>query len=113
MSKNTVTIKGQEYVLPPLNTGQIRRHAGPLLASIQALAVSEDKLAAVASVPSLIGEHADLLHMALSNRYPDVTLEDVESLMFPEIQAAVAEVIRISGLMGEPGQGEAKAPARD
>jgi hypothetical protein len=107
----TITIQGKTYNLPPLNTGQIRRHAGPLLTAISTLADAKDPMAAVASVPEIIGQHADLLHMALRNEYPHVTLEEVESLQFPEIQEAVQAVIENSGLTG-PKPGEAKAPAK-
>ena len=103
----TITIKDKTYNLPPLNTGQIRRNAGPLLVAIKALSESTDPMAAVMAVPELIGQHADLLHMALRNEYPHVTLEDVETLLFPDIQAAVQGVIENSGLTGAP-QGEAK-----
>ena len=102
----TITIKGKVYNLPPLNTGQIRYHAGPLLNAIQALTQTDDAKAAVFSVPGLIGQHADLLHMALQNEYPHVSLEDVESLTFVETQAAVEAIILASGLNGP--QGEAK-----
>ena len=96
----TITIKDNIYNLPPLNTGQIRHHAGPLLTAIQTLSQSTDAMVAVIAVPELIGQHADLLHMALRNEYPDVSLEDVESLTFGETQAAVEAIILASGLSG-------------
>jgi hypothetical protein len=108
---STVTIKGKTYNLPPLNTGQIRRNAGPLLANIRALASSSNELDAIAQVPEIIGQHADLLHMALMNEYPHIPLEDVETMLFADLQAGVQELIKVSGLMGT-AQGEVKAPAK-
>lgn len=108
----TITIKGKVFNLPPLNTGQIRHHAGPLLAAIQALSQSTDAKAAICAVPDLIGQHADLLHMALQNEYPHVTLEEVESLTFAETQAGVVAVIQASGLNGPQGEAKPRTPRR-
>lgn len=108
----TITIKGKVYNLPPLNTGQIRHHAGPLLSAVQALSQSPDPKASVAAVPEIIGQHADLLHMALQNEYPHITLEEVESLTFAETQEAVMAVITASGMNGPQGEARPRTPRR-
>lgn len=106
MSK-TVTIQGKEYSLPPLTAGQLRRNAGPLLTAIANMSKQGSSIEAVAALPDVIGQHADLLHMALKGQYHDLTLEAVESLTFGELQGAVKDLLEVSGLTGKP-EGEAK-----
>jgi len=97
----TLKISGKTYTLPALNTGQIRRHAVPLLERIYGM----DAGGGLAGVGDVIGAHVDLLHMALKNQYPHLDLEEVETLTFPELQAAVLDLLMVSGLRG-PAEGE-------
>lgn len=106
--KATVTIKGQVYDLPPLTTGQLRRHAAPLLERIRSLKDG----ASMEEALGTLGEQSDLLHMALQNRYPSITLEDVESMFLGDTQNAVADLIAISGMARRANEGETKAPAK-
>lgn len=103
----TVTIQGQAYSLPPLNAGQLRRNAGPLLTAIANMGKQGSRIEAVAALPDVIGQHADLLFIALKGQHTNLTLEDVESLSFPELQEAVKDLLEVSGLTGKP-EGETK-----
>jgi len=103
MEQATITIQGKTYNLPPFNTGQIRRSLKPLLEAVVKFGngPSADPMAQVLAFPDLAGEHADLLLLALRNEYPDLTLEEVESLTFSEVQVALNKVIAMTGLLGE------------
>ncbi len=108
MSENpTVTIKGQVYNLPPLNVGQVRHFASPLLTRIKELSEASDQ----EEILSMIGDQTELLHLALTNEYPKLALADVETLFMQDIQEALVKVITRSQL-ARTNQGEAKAPAK-
>lgn len=103
MERKTVTIKGQAYNLPPLSTGQMRKGAGPMLAAINALSI-KDAGEAITALPEIMGQHAELLAMALQNEYPHITQDDVESMIWPDLQAAVGDLLKVSGLVGRQGE---------
>lgn len=89
MSENpTVTIKGQVYEIPPLNTGQVKKDWPKYLA---ALSAAKDQ--GPEGLSTLICAHSEILLLALSNQYPHLTMEDVDLLSVTELDAAVEEVV--------------------
>lgn len=84
----TVTIGGRAYEIPPLNTGQVKRHWSKfceVLESMQQLGLG--------GLSALAGAQSELLLLALNNRYPEITMDDVEALDLVDLNDAVQAVV--------------------
>jgi hypothetical protein len=100
---STVTIRGTEYELQPFTAGQLRHEASEKLAEIDAINgnLQAGTISPMKAMPAMVGHCCDLVYLSLSNKYPDLTLADVESMPFTEIQKAVEGVAEVTGLKGE------------
>ncbi len=98
-----VTIKGTKYALQPFTAGQLRREASAKLASIEDLSakLTAGEMTPGRALPDLVGNACDLVLLSLNNKYPEIALDDVESLSFSEIQAAVTSAVEASRMSGE------------
>jgi hypothetical protein len=106
----TVTIQGTEYELQPFTAGQLRHQASAKLAAIDEIndQLQAGTISPMKAMPEMVGNCCDLVHLSLSNKYPDLSLEEVESLPFADIQKAVEGVAVVSGLAGEIGPQKVK-----
>lgn len=104
----TITIQGKVHHLPPLNTGQVRRHWPALAAIIQSMDAS-DPATMIPKFGEMVDSMAALVLAALQNQYPKLTMEDLDCLTIPELQEAIQGVIEATGMGGKP-KGEVKAP---
>ena len=95
----TVTLGGRDFTVRPLTLGQLR----PLLDAVDALSGS------VAG--AMIDAAAKILHAGLGAAQPELTLDDVLALeaTVPEINTAVAAVLRVAGLVPSGGAGPGEA----
>lgn len=97
----TVTLRGSDYVIPPLNLEQIQRLA-PDIVAMRTVTVDN----AMETVPTTIR----VVHDALKTNYPDITPEDVAGLVdFANLAAVVNAIMGVSGLARpeNPPQGAA------
>lgn len=92
-----ITIGGEEYVIPALSFGQIKK----LLPKIQILqsvagSLTEEQMNAVAEV----------VQTALSRNYPDMTIEKVEDILdLSNAPKIIKAILGGSGFVqGEPGE---------
>lgn len=94
----TVTLGGREFRLKPLTLGQLR----PLLDALDALPVAGGGAASGNFVDAAVR----ILQAGFAAAQPGLTLGDVLALeaTVPEVNAAVAAVLRVAGLVP---QGEA------
>ena len=102
-SMSTVTIQGAEYDLQPFTAGQLRHQASAKLAAIDEIngQLQAGTISPMKAMPEMVGHCCDLVHLSLSNKYPDLTLEAVETMPFAEIQKAAEGVAEVTGLKGE------------
>jgi hypothetical protein len=88
-----VTLGGQEWILPALSLGFIRRN-GALL----------EAFSAAASASEAAGHMCDIAHAALVRNYPDLTLEQVEEMLdMPSAQRVFVALKEVSGLVSSGG----------
>jgi hypothetical protein len=104
----TITLGGRQFRLKPLTLGELR----PLLDALDAVSG--------ASGGAMIDAAARILQAGLAGAHPDLRLDEVLALeaTMAEINAAVAAVLRLAGLVpqgasqpGEQPPGEAKPVA--
>ena len=85
----TVTLRGQDFVIPPMTFGQLRR-LGPQFAVLQSGADFNTE-----SMDAIL----DVIHAAMLPNYPETTKAVVEDLLDPtNIGAAIGAVMGASGL---------------
>jgi hypothetical protein len=98
-----VIIKGTEYALQPFTAGQLRREASAKLAAIEdlSLKLGNGQISTGAAMPELVGNACDLVLLSVNNGAAGLTLEDVETLTFGDLQKAVTDACEASGLSGE------------
>jgi hypothetical protein len=123
--KHVVTIKGEAYNLPPWNAGQMRRQVDPMLQETKALLEQAGIIqSGQAPVPALLLDlsmrqrnvaraQAELVLAALQNQYPNLTLDDVETLTPARIAQVFNELLLLtcSG-SNEPGESLPPAPKK-
>jgi hypothetical protein len=92
----TIKLNGAEYVIPPLNLGQVKRLL-PVLDAMQKTTEPMEKFSSVVTVT----------HAALSRNYPEMKIEDVEELIdLGNIKMVLDAVMGVSGLLrGEANLG--------
>jgi hypothetical protein len=89
MSENpTVTIKGQVHDIPPLNTGQVKKHWSRFTDALGAM-----ETLGISGFGALTGAQSEILLLALQNQYPHLTMEDVETLDIADLNEATRIVI--------------------
>ncbi len=95
----TISLGGQDYVLPPLNLAALERY----------WPVIESWAQPPTSLAQRLGEAAELLHAALARNYPDLELASVkEGLDLVNVPALLQTLLAVSGLARrEPGEPEA------
>lgn len=113
-----VVLNGKTYNLPPFNAGQMRRLVDPVIQkSAQMIALinttkAESRDLTVDEVKQLSTtqrelaiQHTELLLAALKNQYPELTLDDVETLTPTRISALFNDIylLTVSGA-NEPGE---------
>lgn len=100
---STVTIQGTSYNLQSFTAGQLRHQASSKLAAIDEInaQLQVGAITPMKAMPEMVGHCCDLVHLSLSNKYPDLTLEAVETMPFTEIQRAVEGIAEVTGLKGE------------
>jgi len=96
-----VSMSGQEYILPPLTLGTLKRLGGKL-----------NTLANITTVPN--EEQCDVMceivHASLTRNYPEVTKETLyEMLDLGNMQVVFQAVLGVSGIK-EKSQGEVPSP---
>ena len=93
----TVTLRGQDFIIPPMTFGQLKRLA-PQFATLQKGGeLTTDSMDAIIAV----------IHAAMQPNYPETTRETVEDLLDPtNITAAINAIMGASGLTKS---GEAQA----
>jgi hypothetical protein len=99
----TITLGGHAFCLKPLTLGALR----PLLDALDAMAG-----AGGGTMPgNMIDAAARILQAGLAAAQPEVTLDDVLALeaTVPEVNAAVAAVLRVAGLI-PPGESKSAEP---
>ena len=84
----TVMIGGRAYEIPSLTTGQVKRD-WPKFCEI--LASLQDR--GPAGLGILASAQSDILLLALNNRFPEITMDDVDSLDLVDLNAAVQDLI--------------------
>jgi hypothetical protein len=114
MERKTVTIKGQDYVLPPFNTGQMKRHVDPLLKRARALLkatreADEGDLDAFLGLEeerrSIESEHGTLVAMAIKNAYPNFEQADLDDLTPRQVTNLFNQVLAVTTTgANEPGE---------
>ena len=106
----TVKLGDKVYKLPPLNGGQVRKNWPALVECIQALdgGTTIDKLS---NFGEMVEQMTLIVHLALSNENPNLSRDEVDKLLIPDLQEALGGVIAASGLGGK-SKGEVKAPAK-
>jgi hypothetical protein len=83
----TIKLAGEEYVVPPLSLGQVKR----LLPNIEKMQQGTDTLDKFSSVVAIA-------HAALNRNYPDLKYEDVEELIdMGNFKAVLDAVMGASG----------------
>ena len=92
----TITLGGRDFALRPLTIGQLR----PLLDALDTVSG--------AGGGSMIDAAARILHAGLAAAQPELTLDEVLAIAatVPEVNAAVAAVLRVAGLIPQ----QASAP---
>jgi hypothetical protein len=108
---STITLSGTVYNVPPLNTGQVRKHWPALVECLQALKSSTGVIAQAGAFGAEVDRAQSVVLLALQNQYPHLTLEDLDPLLNDELQEALGKVITATGLGSKANQGEALAPA--
>lgn len=101
-----VVLAGQEFEVPPLTFGQLRR----LAKEIEILGSA--RLSASAS-PEQQDALMKVIHAALSRNYPDLTVEDMDDLIdMGNVLSVVEAVMSVSGFMrvADTAQGGAAGP---
>ena len=87
-----VMLRGQEFEIPPLTFGQIKR----LTDKINSLSQISGNL-----TPDQASAILDVVHAAMSTNYPDMTLEKMEELLdLANLPTVVLAVMGQSGLIG-------------
>ncbi|HZT87382.1 MAG TPA: hypothetical protein VFA12_05385 [Stellaceae bacterium] len=88
MTRETISLGGTNYAVPPLRLGQLRL----LLDALDEMAGK--------SGGALVEAAAKIIHAGLLQANPQLTLDDVLGLTatIDEVNAAVAAVIRVAGL---------------
>jgi hypothetical protein len=98
-----VIINGKTFELQPFTAGQLRREASAKLAAIEDISnkLGTGELTTARAMPELVGNACELVLMSLRNGGAEITIEDVESLDFGTIQAAVRDAVEASCMAGE------------
>jgi hypothetical protein len=99
----TITLGGREFRLKPLTLGALR----PLLDALDTVSS-----AGGGAMPgNMIDAAARVLQAGLAAAQPEVTLDDLLALevTVPEVNAAVAAVLRVAGLI-PPGESRSAEP---
>lgn len=91
----TITLGGREFRLQPLTLGQLR----PLLDALGSAAGAATGASGMSG--NMIDAAARILLAGLAGAHPELTLDDVLALeaTVTEINAAVAAVLRVAGLV--------------
>ena len=97
-----IILHGKFYEIPPLTTGQVRRNWANLAKLILNLDAGTD-LDKLAGIGDLTGGKLDLLLIALRNEYPELTMDDLETLYLPELDQALIDLITASRLGKKTG----------
>jgi hypothetical protein len=99
----TVTIKGSTFELQTFTAGQLRHVVSAKLAAVEVLyaKLEAGDISPVAVMPELIKNCCEIVLVSLQNKYPDITIEQVESLTFIEIQEAVNAACATARMTGE------------
>jgi hypothetical protein len=102
----TVTMGGQQWTVPPLTLGQLRR----LMPKVQQLTEIGSQMG-----EKQIGILVEIVAAALQRNYPDISLETLENLLdLGNAGAVLNAVLTGSGLRPrERSLGEAPAPGPD
>ncbi len=66
----TIKLAGQDYVVPPLSLGQVKR-LFPIIEKMQSAGNTVEKFSSLVAIA----------HAALSRNYPDLKIEEVEELV--------------------------------
>ena len=89
-----INLGGTEYVVPPLNLGQIRR--------LQKEIESIGKLDAATMNDRTVGTMLKVIHAGVSRNYPEMTLEQLEEIIdLGNIRTVTEAVLGVSGLKKE------------
>lgn len=91
----TIKLAGEDYVVPPLSLGQVKR----LLPNIEKMQQGSDTLAKFSSIVAIA-------HAALSRNYPDLKYEDLEEILDMGNFKTVLDAV-----MGASGFPRGEAPA--
>jgi hypothetical protein len=88
-----VAISGRRWIIPPLNLRRVRKLEpllGRLIAGNSIAELSEDSLSAT----------AEIVHLALTRNYPDLSITDVENLLdLRNFREVLDAVMKQSGLL--------------
>ena len=112
-----LTLKGAVYELPPFNYGQMRRRVDPLLERTQAILARIRELQERGPVDDaeylelaleqrkIAAEQAALVLAALQNRYPHLTIEDLDELTPARLTTLYNQIIEVTASgANEPGE---------
>jgi len=107
--KHNVTINGISYNLPPFTAGQLRRKADPAnqkaaeAIKIHAKAIEESRSLTSEEIQKVTilqrevrNEYTELVLAALNNQYPELTIEDVETLTPVAITKIFNEILMLT-----------------
>ena len=92
-----IIIHGQSYELPPLNAGQVRRNWSSLAKMISHLDAGSN-MDRLSGIGDLTGAKMELILVAMQNDFPEITMEDMESLFLPDIDNALIALINVTRL---------------
>ncbi len=103
----TVTLSGEQYVIPPLNFAGAKAVEADL-ASIAGAVAGEADVKNMLTKP-VLEAMARVVCVALQRNYPDMTPEQVEDIMeVPTMGAVIRAIFEVSGL-NKPGEPMASA----
>lgn len=96
----TVTLRGRDFVIPPMTFGQIKRNAADISRIQSGGEIGLDMLPVMATI----------IHGAMACNYPEMTIEQLEEdcLDLGNAREAMAAIMGVSGMVAA-GQGNAKA----
>jgi hypothetical protein len=99
---HSITIDETSYELQSLTAGQLRREASAKLSAIEDLSrkLNAGEITAGHALPDLVGNASDIVLLSLHNKYPEITLDQIDSLSFADLRTALEGVCEISGMKG-------------
>lgn len=114
MERKPITIKGRDYILPPFNTGQMRKHVDPLMKRARALLkktgeTADDDLPAFLALDEerreIEMEHGMLVAMAIQNAYPNFDQADLDELTPRQVSGLFNRILAVTTTgANEPGE---------